>query len=120
MVPELLESVLEDLCKLPNEIEWVEFKEAKQGYDFGKLGEYVSALANEANLKNRSCAWLVFGVRDNDRAIVGSRFRENVADLDHLKQEVAAQMNGGFTFLDIHPHRSASRCLRMMSLLYAR
>ena len=103
MVSELLESVLEDLRKLPHETEWVEFKEAKQGYDFGKLGEYVSALANEANLKNRSCAWLVFGVRDNDRAIVGSCFRQNVADLDHLKQEVAARMNGGFTFLDIHP-----------------
>ena len=98
MVPEQLESVLEDLRKLPHETEWVEFKEAKQGYDFGKLGEHVSALANEANLKNRSCAWLVFGVRDNDRAIVGSCFRQNVADLDHRKQEVAAQMNGGFTF----------------------
>jgi ATP-dependent DNA helicase RecG len=102
MTPMQLEYLLQDLRRLPHETEWVEFKEAKQGYDFGKLGEYVSALANEANLKNRSCAWLVFGVRDHDRAIVGSRFRQSVSDLDRLKQEVAAQMNGGFTFLDIH------------------
>jgi ATP-dependent DNA helicase RecG len=95
-------ALLEDLCRLPHETEWVEFKEAKQGYDFRRLGEYVSALANEANLKDQRYGWLVFGVRDNDRAVVGSRFRENPADLNHLKQEVAAQTTGGLTFLDIH------------------
>lgn len=94
--------LLDDLRSLPHEIEWVEFKEAKQSYDFHKLGEYVSALANEANLKDQRCGWLVFGVRDNDRTVVGSRFREKPADLNHLKQEVAAQTTGGLTFLDIH------------------
>lgn len=32
------------------ESEVVEFKEAKNGYDFAKLGKYFSALSNEANL----------------------------------------------------------------------
>jgi ATP-dependent DNA helicase RecG len=95
-------ALLNELRRLPHETEWVEFKEAKRGYDFRKLGEYVSALANEANLKDQRCGWLVFGVRDNDRTVVGSRFRENPADLNHLKQEVAAQTTGGLTFLDIH------------------
>ena len=95
-------ALLDDLRRLPHETEWVEFKEAKRGYDFRKLGEYVSALANEANLKDQRCGWLVFGVRDNDRAVVGSRFRENPVDLNHLKQEIAAQTTGGLTFLDIH------------------
>jgi ATP-dependent DNA helicase RecG len=35
----------------PAENEVVEFKEAKNGYDFTKLGKYFSALCNEANLK---------------------------------------------------------------------
>jgi len=35
-------------------------------------------LANEANLKDQRCGWLVFGVRDNDRTVVGSRSRENL------------------------------------------
>ena len=60
-------ALLDDLCRLPHETEWVEFKEAKRGYDFRKLGEYVSALANEANLKDQCYGWLVFGVWDNDR-----------------------------------------------------
>ena len=95
-------AVLDDLRRLPHETKWVEFKEAKRGYDFRELGKYVSALANEANLKDQRYGWLVFGVRDNDRAVVGSRFRENPVDLNHLKQEVAAQTTGGLTFLDIH------------------
>jgi ATP-dependent DNA helicase RecG len=44
------------------ESEVVEFKEAKNGYDFSKLGKYFSALSNEANLKGVPSAWLVFGV----------------------------------------------------------
>jgi len=93
---------LDELRRLPHETEWVEFKEAKNQYDFNKLGKYFSALSNEANLKNEPCGWLVFGVVNDSRAVCGSRFRENPADLDGLKQEVAAQATGNLTFLDIH------------------
>lgn len=93
---------LGQLRGLPHETEWVEFKEAKNQYDFNKLGRYFSALSNEANLKNQPCGWLVFGVVNNDRSICGSRFRENAADLDSLKQEVASQTTGNLTFLEIH------------------
>lgn len=37
------------LLELPAENEVVEFKEAKNTYDFIKLGKYFSALSNEAN-----------------------------------------------------------------------
>lgn len=92
---------LDQLLELPHETEWVEFKEARNQYDFNKLGKYFSALSNEANLNNQACGWLVFGVVDKDRFVCGSHFRENPADLDHLKQEVAAQTSGNLTFLDI-------------------
>jgi ATP-dependent DNA helicase RecG len=91
---------LEQLRRLPHETEWVEFKEANQSFDFRKLGRYFSALSSEANLKNQPCGWLLFGVRD-DRSICGSKYRENLADLDSLKHEVANK-TGGVTFLDIH------------------
>ncbi len=52
------------LLDLPAENEVVEFKEAINGYDFGKFGKYFSALCNEANLKRQTAAWLVFGVND--------------------------------------------------------
>lgn len=88
---------------LPDEVEWVEFKEAKNQYHFDRLGEYFSALSNEANLKGRPCGWFVFDVTDKPpRQVVGSQYRPNRADLDHLKQEIAAQTTNGITFLDIH------------------
>jgi hypothetical protein len=102
--PVELERLLrQDLMPLPAEVEWAEFKEAKSNFHFDKLGEYFSALSNEANLKDRPCAWFVFGITDQPpRRIVGSQYRPNRADLDHLKQEIAAQTTNGITFLDIH------------------
>ena len=47
-----MNSTLQRLLSLGSESEIVEFKEAKNTYDFGKLGKYFSALSNEANLKS--------------------------------------------------------------------
>ena len=43
------------------ENEVVEFKQANNDYDTDKIGEYFSALCNEANLRGAERAWLVFG-----------------------------------------------------------
>ena len=80
-------AILNALLNLTAENEVVEFKEAKNGYDFTKLGKYCSALSNEANLKRQRSAWLVFGVKDN-RQVVGSQFRPARKDLDSLKLEI--------------------------------
>ncbi len=96
-----LTETLERLIRLPHETEWLEFKEAKSGFDFRAIGKYFSALANEANLKSQPCGWLIFGVINDDRLICGSQFRPNPADLDSLKHEIAEQ-TGGITFRDIH------------------
>lgn len=95
------EATLEELRRLPHETECVEFKEARTSFDFRKLGKYFSALSNEANLKNQTCGWLVFGIVNKDRSICGSQFRLNPVDLDSLKHEIAKQ-TGGTTFRAIH------------------
>ena len=100
MERELLKK-LEELREYPHETEWLEFKEARNGYDFRKLGKYFSALSNEANLKGQSRAWLVFGVVNKNRSICGSRFRDDPVKLDSLKHEMAKQ-TGGITFREIH------------------
>ena len=51
-----------------HENEVVEFKGAENNYDFDKLGKYFSALSNEANLREKDFAWLVFGVHDKTRS----------------------------------------------------
>jgi ATP-dependent DNA helicase RecG len=88
------------LHKPENEI--VEFKEAKTTYDFSKLGKYFSALSNEANLHGQPHAWLIFGVVDKAREIVGSKFRLQRSDLDSLKGGIANKTTGRITFIEIY------------------
>jgi hypothetical protein len=86
-----LQDKLRELRVLPSETEWIEFKEAKNNFDFDDLGKYFSALSNEANLKNQPSGWLVFGLRDKPipRQIVGTNYRPQRPDLYSLKQEIA-------------------------------
>ena len=97
-----LQHILQQLRNLTAENEIMEFKEAKIGYDFNKLGKYFSALSNEANLKGRQYAWLVFGVENKKHAIVGSQFRPQRKDLDSLKSEIANKTTNRITFIEIH------------------
>ena len=101
-----LQSILSDLLSLPAETEVVEFKEAKNNFDFKELGRYFSALSNEANLKNKPFAWLLFGV-NNQQKVVGTRFRMSRKDLDHLKYEMAEKINNRLTFIEIHELHTA-------------
>jgi len=97
-----LEDILNDLRSLSAETEVVEFKEAKTNYDFSKLGKYFSALSNEANLKGKPYAWLIFGIENKKHAIVGSQYRPKRKDLDSLKGEIANKTTNRITFIEIH------------------
>ena len=98
-----LKQKLTELRSLPAETEVVEFKEAKNGFDFHKLGKYFSALCNEANLKGKQEAWLTFGVEDKNKTIVGSLYRQNNRPyLDSLKAEVADKTTNRITFIEIY------------------
>ncbi|PKL19550.1 MAG: transcriptional regulator [Spirochaetae bacterium HGW-Spirochaetae-5] len=97
-----LNDILDNLLNLPAETEVVEFKEAKNDYSFEKIGKYFSALSNEANLKRKPYAWLVFGVEDKHHKIVGSNYRSNRKDLDSLKDELANKINNRITFIEIY------------------
>lgn len=99
--PEIIDKLTE-LRNLHSETEIVEFKEAKTTYDFGKLGKYFSAISNEANLKGVREGWLVFGIEDKNRAVVGSNFRLDRAYLDRLKGEIAQKTTNGLTFIEIY------------------
>ena len=83
------------------ETEVVEFKEAGKDYDKNKIGQYFSAISNEANLKSLQHGWLVFGVRNKDKEIVGSEYR-NSKGLDALKQEISIGTTGGISFIEIY------------------
>jgi len=61
------------LIRLPKECEWVEFKLNIKTPD--EIGEYISALANGACLRNEPYGYLVFGVSDGLHTVEGTHFR---------------------------------------------
>jgi ATP-dependent DNA helicase RecG len=84
------------------ENEVVEFKEASNDYDTDKIGRYFSALANEANLRDTDAGWLVFGVNNKTREVVGTNYRPERERLDSLKHQIAQGADPSTTFRQIH------------------
>lgn len=97
-----LEHTLQQLRNLTAETEVAEFKEAKNTYDFTKLGKYFSALSNEANLKGRPYAWLVFGIENKHHKIVNCQFRPQRKHLDSVKGEIANKTTNRISFIEIY------------------
>lgn len=67
-----LVSLVDELCQLSGETEWVEFK--KNYHSAQMIGEYISALANAACLKYKPKAYLLYGIRDETHEVVGTPF----------------------------------------------
>ena len=70
---EYLKSLILELCKLPKEAEWVEFKH--NNADPKEIGSYLSALSNSAALNGKSFAYLLWGIEDNSHNIMGTTFK---------------------------------------------
>jgi predicted HTH transcriptional regulator len=68
-----LQSLLRELCALPQETEWVEFKQSND--DAPLIGEYISALANAAALLGKQYGYLLWGIDDASHAVVGTAFK---------------------------------------------
>jgi ATP-dependent DNA helicase RecG len=97
---EELRVILSDFLSEPCETEIFEFKSANNDYSFEKLGKYFSALSNEANLRSVGDGWLIFGINDN-REIIGTKYRERRPLLDGLKHEMY-ERTGGISFRNIY------------------
>ena len=85
-----------------HENEVVEFKKAENNFDFDDLGKYFSALSNEANLRDKGFAWLVFGVHDKTRGILGTTYKNSMKSLQKLKHDLAQHTTDRNTFRDIY------------------
>lgn len=84
------------------ENEVVEFKAGGEGFSTSDMGKYFSALSNEANLRSVDRAWLVLGVDNKTRSVIGSEYRRNRTRLQGLKQDVANSSSPRATFHEIH------------------
>lgn len=84
------------------ENEVIEFKQADDNYSTNDIGKYFSALSNEANLRGLERSWLVFGVSNKTRGVVGTNYREDTERLQSLKLQVAQSTEPSITFRNIH------------------
>lgn len=93
------QKLIELLNSIENEV--IEFKESKNGFDDDRLGKYFSALSNESNLRGLDCAWLVFGIKDNNE-IIGTQYRNTEKELLAVKKMIADNTNNNISFKEIY------------------
>ena len=103
MTVEELTNILDSLLTLPAETEVVEFKKASNGFGDQELGQYFSALSNEANLRGLPFAWLVFGYDEKKHEIVGTSYKDGEGALNKLKHDFTNHTTDGQTFREIIP-----------------
>ena len=104
MTQEELKSLLDALLsQWENEV--VEFKRGGRGFSTGEIGEYFSALSNEANLARFPRAWLVFGVDNKTRKVVGTDYDATAESLNRpggLKYQITQRTDPGVCFNNVH------------------
>jgi ATP-dependent DNA helicase RecG len=66
-----LNKLLKELLQIP-ECEWIEYK--KDNSNFEMIGEYLSALSNSACYKKKSHGFLIYGIDDDTREVIGTSF----------------------------------------------
>ena len=86
---ETADSVLLKIVTNAHESEILEFKDRKN-LDKDEMGKYFSALSNEANLRNKESAWMVFGVTD-DGKLVNSNYLDTAESQNRLKLYISEQ-----------------------------
>ena len=110
----LRQKLTELIATWENEV--VEFKEATDSFSTNDIGKYFSALSNEANLKDTDAGWLVFGVNNRQRSVVGTTYREDPERLDGLKQQITDSADPPTTFRHIHTLRVNDQRVVMMEV----
>lgn len=69
---EQLNTLLAELLSYPTELPWVEWKHSNDDPD--TIGKYVSALSNSACDENREFGYMIWGIENATRNVVGTSF----------------------------------------------
>ncbi|MDR2585706.1 MAG: putative DNA binding domain-containing protein [Prevotellaceae bacterium] len=86
MTEQNLIELIDELVKSPKENEYLEFK--LNFHSVEEIGEQISALSNTACLQNQANGYLVFGVENETKKIIGTTFnakthKKGNEDLEH-------------------------------------
>ena len=94
-----LKDTILELCSMPEEQEWFEFKE--NWFQPDELGEYVSALSNAAAFHYQEKGYFIWGVNDVTHEIVGTSFNQyrdinNEPYQNYLARKLSPSINFSF------------------------
>lgn len=94
--------LVKELCKLPKEVGWVEFKH--NNCQPQMIGEDISALANSATLSDKDYAYMIWGVDDTTHQILGTSVRlqlekKGAQELENWLRYMLSK-NADFEFLE--------------------
>lgn len=97
-----LDILVKELCKLPKEVGWVEFKH--NNCQPQMIGEDISALANSATLCDKDYAYMIWGVDDTTHQILGTSVRlqlekKGAQELENWLRYMLSK-NADFEFLE--------------------
>lgn len=67
-----LTGLVQELCQLAGEVEWVGFKRNRA--DPQEIGKYISALSNAAALNDQAHGYMLWGIDDETHGIAGTNF----------------------------------------------
>ncbi|MDN7494125.1 putative DNA binding domain-containing protein [Burkholderia gladioli] len=112
--PDLSQRLSSLIATWENEV--AEFKQADNNYSTDEIGKYFSALANEANLRHTDGGWLVFGVSNKTRRVVGTDYRPQSERLQSLKMQIAENAEPRITFREIHELAHADGRVLMLEI----
>ncbi len=80
-----LQQLLDEILEQGESVEFVEFKHN----DKSKFGEYIAALSNAACLRNKEFGYLIFGVEDETKKIIGTQVKKG----DLVRASISAGLN---------------------------
>ena len=85
------------------ENEVIEFKRGKKEFSQSEIGQYFSALSNEANLRHADFAWLVFGVDDKTKKVVGTDYKNGDSErIQAVANQILQNISPKITFRNIY------------------
>lgn len=95
-----LDLLVKELCKHPQETQWIEFKH--NNCDPRMIGEDISALANSAVLAEKNHAYMIWGIDDSSHEIIGTKVnlkneRKGAQELENWLRYLLSK-NADFSF----------------------
>lgn len=104
--------ILENLLLLEDEYECLDFKE--NWFNKDEIGEYISAVANGACLCGKEYGYIIWGVKDNSRDIVGTSINFD-KDINHepYKHYLARNLKPSIAFEVIEKEYQGKRIVML-------